>query len=113
MEDLLMELIRYAGDDYDADQDTFLLGLLNDALEEVINVLYPWGFNSESHEEKIKGIAMKRYRNKIRKIAEYHYDKQGREGTVSWSENGSSVSYESSGTPSSYFQGIIPMAKLV
>lgn len=56
---------------------------------------------------------MKRYKSKIRKIAQYYYDKQGKEGVVSFSESGTSVSYETSGTPLSLLRGIIPVAKIV
>ena len=56
---------------------------------------------------------MKRYKSKIRKIAQYHYDKQGKEGVTSYSESGVSVSYNSAGTPASYLRGIIPVAKIL
>lgn len=113
MEELLEQLIAYVGADYSADQDTFLLTLLEDAAEEVCNYMYPWGIQSDKEREKLNDIALKRYGRKIRKIAEYHYDKQGRAGTIGWSENGASISYETAGTPSSYFYGIIPIAKIV
>lgn len=113
MEELLEQLIAYVGADYSADQDTFLLTLLEDAAEEVCNYMYPWQYSNEKEEKKVQNIAIKRYGRKIRKIAEYHYDKQAREGTIGWSENGSSVSYESAGTPASYFVGIVPIAKIV
>lgn len=113
MEELLRELIEYIGDDYCPEQDSFLLMLLSDATDEVVSEMYPHGFSSDKEELSMRERALKRYKSKIRKIAQYHYDKQGREGTISWSENGTSVSYGSSGTPSSYLHGIIPMAKIV
>lgn len=113
MEELLRELIEYIGDDYCPEQDSFLLMLLSDAIYEVISEMYPYGFSSEKEELTIKERAIKRYKSKIRKIAQYHYDKQGREGTIGWSENGTSVSYDTSGTPSSYLRGIIPIARIV
>ena len=113
MEELLRELIEYIGEDYCPEQDSFLLMLLSDALDEVVSEMYPYGFSSDKEEISVKERATKRYRSKIRKIAQYHYDKQGREGTVSWSENGTSVSYDSSGTPADFLRGIIPMAKIV
>lgn len=113
MEELLRELIEYVGDDYCSEQDSFLLMLLTDALDEVISEMYPYGFSSEQEEGYIKERAIKRYRSKIKKIAQYHYDKQGREGVTGWSESGTSVSYDSSGTPSSYLRGIIPIAKII
>ena len=113
MEELLRELIEYIGDDYCPEQDSFLLMLLSDAIDEVVSEMYPYGFTSEREEKNIKERALKRYKSKIRKIAQYHYDKQGREGTTGWSENGASVSYDTSGTPSSYLHGIISMARIV
>lgn len=113
MEELLRELIEYIGDDYYPEQDSFLLMLISDALDEVMYEMYPYGFSSDKEEKSVKGLALKRYKSKIRKIAQYHYDKQGREGTIGWSESGASVSYDTSGTPSSYLRSIIPIAKIV
>lgn len=112
-EELLRQLIEYAGDDYCPEQDSFLLMLVEDAIDEVAGEMYPYGFSSEKEEERIKERALRRYKSKIRKIAQYHYDKQGEEGVLSKSENGSSVSYESTGTPESYLRGIIPVAKII
>ncbi len=75
--------------------------------------MYPYGVLSDKEEIYIRERALKRYKSKIRKIAQYHYDKQGREGTTGWSESGVSVSYDSSGTPSSYLRGIIPIARII
>ncbi len=113
MEELLRELIEYIGDDYYPEQDSFLLQLISDAVDEVTLEMYPYGFSSDREEEIVKQKALKRYKSNIRKIAQYHYDKQGREGVTGWSESGTSVSYDSSGTPSSYLRGIIPTAKIV
>ena len=113
MDDLLRELIEYVGDDYFPEQESFLRVLLSDAMDEVLSEMYPYGFCSDKEEESVREQALKRYKSKIRKIAQYHYDKQGREGVSGWSENGTSVSYESTGTPSSYLRGILPVAKIV
>lgn len=113
MEELLRELIEYIGDDYSPEQDSFLLLLISDAVDEVTSEMYPYGFSSDKEEERIKERAIKKYKSKIRKIAQYHYDKQGREGVTGWSESGTSVSYEDPGTPSSYLRGIIPIARVV
>lgn len=113
MEELLRELIEYIGEDYCSEQDSFLLMLLSDAVDEVISEMYPYGFSSEKEEFNVRERALKRYKSKIRKIAQYHYDKQGREGTTGWSESGTSVSYDSSGTPSSYLRGIIPVSRII
>lgn len=114
MKELLLEqLIEYAADDYCPEQESFMLALIEDAIDEVANAMYPYGFSSDREEEKAKEKALKRYKSKIRKIAQYHYDKQGKEGVTSFSENSVSASYESAGTPDSYLRGIIPVAKIV
>ena len=114
MEDqLLKELILYIGPDYTPDQDSFLLLLVNDAIEEVCNEMFPYGFSSDEEKENGKNLAIKRYGSVIRKIAQYHYDKQGKEGLVGFSESGTSVSYESAGTPTSYLRGVIPVSLII
>ena len=110
---LFQSLKNYAGDDYEESQDSLLLTLIEDATEEVINAMMPNGFQTEEKKEKAKKIALLNYESKIRRIAEYHYDKIGSEGETSHSESGRSVSYESSGTPSSYLRGIIPISTIV
>lgn len=112
-EELLVGLIEYAGDDYDPEQQDLLLLLIDDAIEEVVNEMCPYGFSSDSEEETMKQLAVKRYKSKIRRIAQYHYDKQGIEGVTSFSGNGESRTYSDSGTPKDYLRGIIPVAKLV
>lgn len=113
MEELLLQLIEYVADDYTENQEYFLRTLLNDALDEVVGEMYPYGFDNDSSEQKAKDMALKKYRAKIRKIAQYHYDKQGKEGVTGFSENGVSISYENAGTPSSYLRGIVPAAKII
>ena len=49
---LLKELILYIGPDYTPDQDSFLLLLINDAIEEVCNEMFPYGFSSDEEKEK-------------------------------------------------------------
>lgn len=110
---LFQSLKDYAGDDYDGSQDSFLLTLIEDAIDEVCSVMYPRGFSSKEQKQKAHDKALLNYESKIRKIAEYHYDKQGKEGVTSFSENGSSASYENSGTPESYFRGIIPISTII
>lgn len=110
---LFQSLKDYAGDDYDPCQDSFLLTLLEDAIDEVCCVMYPKGFSNLEQKEKAHNMALLNYESKIRRIAEYHYDKQGKEGVLSFSESGSSASYENSGTPESYFRGIIPISNIV
>ena len=112
-ERLFQSLRDYAGDDYEESQDPILLTLINDAIDEVCAVMYPRGFTTLEQKQKARDKALLNYESKIRKIAEYHYDKQGKEGVISFSENGSSASYENSGTPLSYFKGIVPYGTLV
>lgn len=110
---IFQSLKDYAGDDYDSSQDSFLLTLIEDAIDEVCSVMYPRGFTNEDQKQQAHDKALMNYESKIRKIAEYHYDKQGKEGVTSFSENGSSASYENSGTPNSYFRGIIPISTII
>ena len=112
-ERLFQSLRDYAGDDYEESQDPILLTLINDAIDEVCSVMYPRGFFSKEQKQKAHDKALLNYESKIRKIAEYHYDKQGKEGVISFSENGSSASYENSGTPESYFRGVIPISTII
>lgn len=113
MGELLKGLIEYIGDDYTEEQNPFLLMLLEDAADEVCEVLYPYGFTSDEETAKAREYAIKRYGSKIRKIAQFHYDKQGKDGITGYSESGTSVSYDGAGTPSSYFRGIIPVARIL
>lgn len=110
---LLQSLREYAGDDYEENQDPFLLTLVEDATEEVLLRVYPNGFSTAESKQKAHDSVILNYESKIRRIAEYHYDKQGKEGVTSFSENGSSASYENSGTPESYFRGIIPVSTIL
>lgn len=110
---LFQSLKDYAGDDYEESQDSFLLTLIEDATEEVLSRVYPNGFTTSESKKKAHDSVMLNYESKIRRIAEYHYDKQGKEGVTSFSESGSSASYENSGTPESYFHGIIPISTIV
>ena len=112
-EELLKELKDYIADDYAPEQNTFLQMLISDAIDEVVLEMYPHGFSSDKEEQSVRKRAIKKYKGKIRKIAQYHYDKNGIEGVTGLSENGRNVSYESSGTPRSYLRVIIPIAKIV
>ena len=113
MGDLFEDIVAYAGDDYDTSQDVFISTLIEDALEEVINAMYPTGVRTQKEAERAEEEALKRYKSKIRNIAKYHYDKAGKEGVTAFTENGTSHSYESAGTPPSYFRGIIPVSRII
>ena len=112
-EKLLRALQAYAGEDYCPEQDSFLLSLIDNATQEVVHEMHPHNFQSEKELENVKKIALINYQYIILNIAEYHYDKRGDEGALSVSEGGSSVSYENTGTPRSYFSSIVPMCKII
>lgn len=113
LDELLQQLITYAGEDYEDDQESFLQTLLKDALEEVVNAMYPFGFTTENAYINACALAVRRYPTKIRKIAEYHYDKRGIEGMSSYSESGFQSTYTDAGTPKSYLRGIVAVANIV
>lgn len=114
MEELLLQLIDYAADDYTEDQENFLKSLLVNALKEVTRKRYRgYTFKTISDRKKAEEGVLINYDEIILNIAKYHYDKQGKEGVMSYSESGQSVSYESSGTPSSFLEDVIPITKVV
>lgn len=108
-EELISILTIYAGEDYTDSQDDLIESIVDDAIEEVRNVRYPFGTGSDAEVEDV----MTRYPSNIRRIAQYHYDKIGKEGVTTFYESGQTTSWESGGTPDSFFRGIIPIAKLV
>ena len=114
MEELLLQLIDYAADDYTEEQEGFLKSLLVNALKEVTRKRYR-GYSFKSAEEKksAENSVLINYDWIILKIAQFHYDKQGKEGVMSYSESGQSVSYESSGTPTSFLEDVIPITRVV
>lgn len=112
-EEMLRALQAYVGEDYCPEQDSFLLSLVDSAAEEVAHEMHPYSFKSEKEMENVKRLAFINYQYIILNIAKYHYDKQGKEGVLSYSEGGTSASYENSGTPRSYFANIVPMCRFV
>lgn len=114
MEELFKKLIEYAADDYDTEQDSFLLSLIESATKEVTRKLYKGqSFRNTEERKKAEQYALVNYDDVILKIAKFHYDKQGREGVVAFSEGGSSTTYESGGTPPSFLADVIPIAIVV
>ncbi len=113
MDELFSQLVEYAGEDYDSSQEKLLQGLLNDALEEVRNTMFPFGFADESEMQTQEILAVRRYGGVIKRIAEYHYDKIGKEGLLGSTENGTYSYYENAGTPKSYLRNVIPIATFV
>lgn len=112
-EELINTLIAYATEDYTEDQQSLVEAIVDDAVEEVRNVRYPFGFLTDEELAEQQTAVMTRYQNNIRRIMEYHYDKIGKEGVTTFYESGQTTSWESGGTPNSYFHGIVPLAKLV
>ena len=112
--ELIERLIDYAGDDYrpeDSHQAAFVEYCVDDAIAEVCNEMCPWGL-SETELETYTELALQRYGAVISRIAQYHYDKQGKEGVTTYYEAGQTNSYEEGATPKSYLRNIIPIAKI-
>lgn len=112
-EELITILTSYAGDDYKDDQASLVERIVDDAIEEVRNVGFPFGYSNLAEMRKQERYVMNRYSSNIRRIMEYHYDKIGKEGVTTFYESGQTTSWESGGTPNSYFVGIIPSARIV
>lgn len=108
-EELISLLTTYAGEDYTESQDELIESIVDDAIEEVCNVRFPFGTTSDAEVADV----MARYASNIRRISQYHYDKIGKEGVTTFYESGQTTSWEAGGTPDSFFRGIIPIAKLV
>lgn len=110
--ELVQRLVTYAADDYTDDQSTFVEDCVDGAIQEVCNEMCPWGM-SDSDYEKIRDTAIARYSWAILRIAQFHYDKQGKGGVTTFYESGQTQSYESGGTPRQFLSGIVPVAKVV
>ena len=106
----LISLIRaYASDDYKPSQDAVIAAIADDAIEEVRQAKFPFGNGSDSETEYV----LAHHPSNIRRIAFYHYDKMGKEGVTTFYESGQTTSWESGGTPDSFFKGIIPKAHVI
>lgn len=111
-EELIAALIKYAADDYKEDQESFVEDCVDDAIQEVCNTMYPWDV-SDIQMKTLKVRALKRYSMTIQRIAQFHYDKQGKEGVTTFYESGQTNSYGGGGTPKEYLDCIVPIAKVV
>ena len=111
--ELVHILIAYAADDYTPAQRPLVEAMVDDAIEEVRNARFPNGYRSDSECESQTRSVLNRYKTSIRRIAEYHYDKIGKEGVTTFYEAGQTTSWESGGTPDSFFRGIVPIARIV
>lgn len=104
-------LVAYASDDYTEEQYSVIEAIVEDAIDEVRNARYPSGYKSSSELEKQNQEVLTRFKSNVRRIAQYHYDKIGKEGVTTFYESGQTTSWERGGTPNSFFVGIIPIAK--
>lgn len=111
LDELYDALYEYAKDAPEVNI-SFLHLLIDSAIEELVNYMYPYGVPDDKL-AKVKEMVIKRYKYKILYIAEYHFDKQGKEGVILYSENDTSAHFESSGTPRSYFTGVIPFSQII
>ncbi len=112
-DDLIEVLIAYAGDDYTDSQESLVEAIVDDAIEEVRNARYPNGYRSDSDKDTQEEAVLSRFIVNIRRIMEYHYDKIGKEGSTTFYEVGQTTSWESGGTPDSFFKGIFPIANVI
>jgi len=115
MQKMMAELIEYAAGDDAPNTDTqmFLETLAKDALSEVRATMFPHGFANDAEMQQQELQAMKRYFTVIKRIAEYHFDKQGKEGVLGTTEGGTYNYYENAGTPKSYLRPVMPVCMFV
>ena len=111
--ELINVLTAYAGDDYKEGQASLVASIVDDAIEEVRRKRYPLGYASTGDLGDQEEDVLDRYQGVIRRIMFYHYDKIGKEGVTTFYEAGQTTSWESGGTPESFFDGVIPFASLV
>ena len=112
-QELVEKLIAYAGDDYDESQLSYIESLIGSATAEVVHALYK-GPTTDTQFAKLTEMALNRYAYNILAISQYHYDKRGVEGVLSYKENTTQHTYEEGGhTPQGYFRGIIPIARII
>lgn len=110
---LIESIIEYAGTDYDsgdAQQVSFVEWTVDDAIEEVCNRMFPFGYSDASAAQR---QALAKYGAVIRRVAMFHYDKQGKEGVTTFYEAGQTTSFEDGATPSRFFESIVPVARIV
>lgn len=112
-DELVQKLIKYAADDYKVDQLSFVEDCVDSAISEVCNHMYPWGVEDAESYKTLEESALIKYSWVINRVAQFHYDKQGKEGVTTFYESGQTQSYGTGGTPSSYFDAVIPIARVV
>lgn len=112
-EKLIEKLISYATDDFTEDQLPFVEDCVDSAIDEVSNRMYPWGISDGKLLDSIRSKALLKYPWVINRVAQFHYDKQGKEGVTTFYESGQTNSFGTGGTPDAFFESIIPVAKIV
>lgn len=112
-DELILNLTEYAGDDYKDDQASLIVGIVNDAIEEVRRYRYRYGALDCDEQAIQTENVLRQYPDVVQRIAKYHYDKVGKEGVTTFYEAGQTTSWEAGGTPDSFFSGIVPIAKVV
>lgn len=110
---LIEKLISYANDDYTEDQLPFVEDCVESAISEVCNHMYPWGIGDEKSMNALRAQALIKYPWVINRVAQFHYDKQGKEGVTTFYESGQTTSFGTGGTPDAFFATIIPIAKVI
>ena len=108
-EELISLITAYAADDYKASQNAVIAAIADDAIEEVRHAKFPFGDGSDKETKYV----LEKHASNIRRIAFYHYDKMGKEGVTTFYEAGQTTSWESGGTPNSFFKGILPTAHVI
>lgn len=108
--ELVEILILYAETDYTPDQDPLVESIVDDAIEEVRNRRYPFGYFTAEELAEQQAEVMLRYDRVIRNIMKYHYDKIGKEGVKTFYEAGQTTTYD---TPETFLSNVIPLATLV
>lgn len=112
-DELVQKLIAYANDDYTKDQFAFVEDCVDSAISEVCNHMYPWSISNGNAYKSLREKALIKYPWVINRVAQFHYDKQGKEGVTTFYESGQTQSYGTGGTPESFFETIIPIARIV
>ena len=112
-DEFILNLTTYAGDDYKDEQASLVESIIDDAIEEVRRFRYPFSVESVDELKAQTCEVQCLYGDIIRRISEYHYDKIGKEGVTTFYESGQTTSWESGGTPKSFFKGIVSTAKVV
>ena len=112
-ENLIEKLIAYASDDYRDDQLSFVTDCVDSAIDEVCNHMHPWGISGEKAMNALRSKALIKYPWVINRVAQFHYDKQGKEGVTTFYESGQTNSFGTGGTPDAFFDSVVPVAKVV